>query len=145
MKKIKPGLVLELVANLLLSWLAYRLALPHWGEVGALYASAAPPLVWSLVEFVRTRRVDALSALVLFGIALSILTFALGGSARILLVRESLAAGAMGIVFLSRHFLSGRSSFILRVPRSRVNKKAARVTLSRTGATAHRYAHRLGS
>jgi hypothetical protein len=101
MKKIKPGLVLELVANLLLPWLAYRLALPHWGEVGALYASAAPPLVWSLVEFIRSRRVDALSALVIFGIALSIITFALGGSARILLVRESLAAGATGIVFLA--------------------------------------------
>jgi hypothetical protein len=101
MKKIKPGLVLELVANLLLPWLAYRLALPHWGEVGALYASAAPPLVWSLVEFTRSRRVDALSALVIFGIALSIITFALGGSARILLVRESLAAGATGIVFLA--------------------------------------------
>ncbi|WP_277182275.1 VC0807 family protein [Caballeronia sp. BR00000012568055] len=100
MKKIKPGLVLELVANLLLPWLAYRLALPHWGEVGALYASAAPPLVWSVVEFLRSRRVDALSALVIFGIALSIITFALGGSARILLVRESLAAGATGIVFL---------------------------------------------
>lgn len=100
MKKIKPGLVLELVANLLLPWLAYRLTLPHWGDVGALYASAAPPLAWSLIEFARTRRVDALSALVLFGIALSIVMLALGGSPRILLVRESLAAGATGIVFL---------------------------------------------
>ncbi|MDR5836867.1 VC0807 family protein [Caballeronia sp. LZ034LL] len=100
MKKIKPGLLLELVANLLLPWLAYRLALPHWGDVGALYASAAPPLVWSLAEFARSRRVDALSALVLFGIALSIVLLALGGSPRILLVRESLAAGATAIVFL---------------------------------------------
>jgi hypothetical protein len=100
MKKIKPGLVLELVANLLLPWLAYRLALPRWGEIGALYASAAPPLLWSLAEFARSRRVDALSALVLFGIALSIITFALGGSPRILLVRESLAAGATGMLFL---------------------------------------------
>jgi hypothetical protein len=100
MKKLKPGLLLELVANLLLPWLAYRLALPRYGEVGALYASAAPPLVWSLVEFVRSRRVDALSALVLFGIALSIVTLALGGSPRVLLLRESLAAGATGIVFL---------------------------------------------
>ncbi|KMQ79869.1 putative membrane protein [Candidatus Burkholderia pumila] len=100
MKKIKPGLVLKLVANLLLPWLAYRFALPQWGEVGALYVSAVPPLVWSLAEFVRTRRVDALSALVLFGIALSIITFALDGSPRILQVRESLAAGATGILFL---------------------------------------------
>ena len=100
MKKIKPGLVLELAANLLLPWLAYRLALPYWGDVGALYASAAPPLAWSIGEFARSRRVDALSALVLFGIALSIVLLAMGGSARILLVRESLAAGATGLVFL---------------------------------------------
>jgi hypothetical protein len=113
MKKIKPGLVLELVANLLLPWLAYRLALPHWGEVGALYASAAPPLLWSLVEFIRTRRVDALSALVLFGIALSIVTFALGGSPRILLVRESLAAGATGVVFLASLFFEKPLIFYL--------------------------------
>jgi hypothetical protein len=113
MKTIKPGLVLELAANLLLPWLAYRLALPHWGEVGALYASAAPPLVWSLVEFIRSRRVDALSALVLFGIALSIVTFALGGSARILLVRESLAAGATGLLFLVSMFFDKPLIFYL--------------------------------
>ncbi|MDR5774382.1 MULTISPECIES: VC0807 family protein [unclassified Caballeronia] len=100
MKKIKPALALELVANLLLPWVAYRLALPHWGNVGALYASAAPPLAWSLFEFTRSRRVDAVSALVLFGIALSIVLLALGGSPRILLVRESLASGATGVVFL---------------------------------------------
>ncbi|MDB5835021.1 MAG: hypothetical protein JWR14_4851, partial [Caballeronia sp.] len=63
--KIRAGLVVELAANLVLPWLAYRLALPHWGELGALYASAVPPVVWSLVEFARTRRVDALSILVL--------------------------------------------------------------------------------
>jgi len=67
---------------------AYRLALPHWGELGALYASAVPPVVWSLVEFARTRRVDALSVLVLLGIALSVVLMALGGSPRLLLMRE---------------------------------------------------------
>ena len=62
--KIRAGLVVELGVNLVLPWLAYRLALPHWGELGALYASAVPPVVWSLVEFARSRRVDALSVLV---------------------------------------------------------------------------------
>jgi hypothetical protein len=98
--KIRAGLVAELGVNLVLPWLAYRLALPHWGELGALYASAVPPVVWSLVEFARTRRVDALSILVLLGIALSIVLMALGGSPRLLLMRESMASGAIGIVFL---------------------------------------------
>ncbi|MEA3090158.1 MAG: hypothetical protein QOJ04_1500 [Caballeronia sp.] len=98
--KIRPGLVVELGVNLVLPWLAYRLALPHWGELGALYASAVPPVIWSLVEFARTRRVDALSILVLLGIALSVVLMALGGSPRLLLMRESVASGAIGVVFL---------------------------------------------
>jgi hypothetical protein len=98
--KIRAGLVVELGVNLVLPWLAYRLALPHRGELGALYASAVPPVVWSLVEFARTRRVDALSILVLLGIALSIVMMALGGSPRLLLMRESMASGAIGVVFL---------------------------------------------
>ena len=98
--KIRASVVVELTVNFLLPWLAYRLALPHWGELGALYASAVPPVMWSLMEFARTRRVDALSILVLLGIALSIVLMALGGSPRLLLMRESMASGAIGLVFL---------------------------------------------
>jgi hypothetical protein len=99
-RKLRAGLVVELGVNLVLPWLAYRLALPHWGTLGALYASAVPPIAWSLVEFLRTRRVDALSVLVLLGIAMSIVLMALGGSPRLLLMRESMASGAIGVVFL---------------------------------------------
>ncbi|NML32228.1 VC0807 family protein [Paraburkholderia antibiotica] len=98
--KIRPGFLLELVVNFLLPWLAYRLARPHVGETGALIASAVPPLVWSAIELVRFRRVDALSAMVIVGIVLSIGAMALGGSPRMLLLRESLVSGAVGVAFL---------------------------------------------
>jgi hypothetical protein len=98
--KLRPGFVLELAANFLLPWLAYRLALPRLGETGALVASAVPPIVWSLIELVRFRRVDALSVLVVTGIVLSVAAMALGGSPRMLLLRESLVSGAVGVVFL---------------------------------------------
>jgi hypothetical protein len=98
--KLRPAFVLELAVNFLLPWLAYRLALPHLGETGALIASAVPPIVWSLVELVRFRRVDALSVMVVAGIALSVAAMALGGSPRMLLLRESLVSGAVGVVFL---------------------------------------------
>ncbi|PRX26581.1 hypothetical protein B0G75_11883 [Paraburkholderia sp. BL18I3N2] len=98
--KLRPGFVLELAVNFLLPWLAYRLALPHLGETGALIASAAPPIVWSLIELARFRRVDALSVLVVAGIVLSVAAMALGGSPRMLLLRESLISGAIGVVFL---------------------------------------------
>jgi len=98
--KLRPALVAELAVNLLLPWVAYRLALPWYGEVGGLMASAVPPLAWSAVELARFRRIDALSAVVLLGIVLSIAALALGGGPRVLLMRESLAAGVIGITFL---------------------------------------------
>jgi hypothetical protein len=98
--KIKAGTFAELIVNLFLPWLVYRLTLPTLGSLGALYASAAPPLLWSLVEFAKVRRVDALSVIVLLGIGLSIAAMAIGGSAQILLVRESLVSGLIGVAFL---------------------------------------------
>ena len=59
-----------------------------------------PPLAWSIAGFVRARRVDALSLLVLAGIALSLVAFVGGGGARLLQLRERLVTGAIGLVFL---------------------------------------------
>lgn len=98
--KLRPAFVAELAVNLLLPWVAYRLAQPHWGEVGGLIASAIPPLAWSIVELVRFRRIDALSAIILLGIVLSLVAMAFGGSTRVLLMRESFASGAIGAAFL---------------------------------------------
>ncbi|CAB3779021.1 hypothetical protein LMG28688_00681 [Paraburkholderia caffeinitolerans] len=98
--KLRPAFVAELAVNLLLPWVAYRLAQPHWGEFGGLIASAIPPLAWSIVELVRFRRVDALSAVILLGIVLSLVAMAFGGSTRMLLMRESFASGAIGAAFL---------------------------------------------
>jgi hypothetical protein len=98
--KLRPAFVLELAVNFLLPWLAYKLAAPRWGEAGGLIASAVPPVLWSIVELARFRRVDALSVIVLIGIALSIGAMALGGSPRMLLLRESLVSGAIGVAFL---------------------------------------------
>jgi hypothetical protein len=98
--KLRPSFVLELAVNFLLPWLAYKFAAPRWGEAGGLIASAVPPVLWSIVELARFRRVDALSVIVLIGIALSIGAMALGGSPRMLLLRESLVSGAIGVAFL---------------------------------------------
>ena len=59
-----------------------------------------PPILWSLVEFARHRRVDALSVLVVSGIALSLLAMLGGGGVRFLQLREKLVTGAIGLAFL---------------------------------------------
>lgn len=93
-------LALDMAFNLVLPWLAYRLAEPLWGEFGGLLASALPPLLWSSIELIRHRRLDALSIIVLSGIALSLLALMLGGNPKLLLVRESLFSGLIGLAFL---------------------------------------------
>jgi hypothetical protein len=68
--------------------------------VDALIASSGPPILWSVAEFARHRRIDALSIVVLLGIALSLLAVLGGGSIRFLQLRERLVTVFIGIVFL---------------------------------------------
>jgi hypothetical protein len=89
-----------LPCNVLLPWLSYRVSEPHIGEAHAIMISAVVPLAWSLFEFARNRKVDVISILVLSGIALSLIAIAFGGSPRLLLFRESLVTGLIGLVMI---------------------------------------------
>lgn len=93
-------ILLEVSVNFALPYALFRLIQPELGDVGGLVAGAVPPLAWSVAGFVRVRRIDALSLLVLAGIALSLLALAAGGGARLLQLRERLVTGAIGLVFL---------------------------------------------
>ncbi|HEY0313536.1 MAG TPA: VC0807 family protein [Allosphingosinicella sp.] len=93
-------LLVELLVNFILPFIVYSYAEARLGEVRALLASSVPPILWSLAEFARHRRLDALSVLVLSGIALSLLAMLGGGGVRMLQFREKLVTGAIGLVFL---------------------------------------------
>jgi hypothetical protein len=104
MKKPDPAhlkFAAELVINIVFPWLTYRLAHPYTTEFAAIAWSAAPPTAWSLIELIRHRKLDALSILVLGGIALSLAALAFGGSPRMLMVRENLFTIPIGLLFLS--------------------------------------------
>ena len=90
----------ELAVNLVLPYVIYVAAKPRLGDVDALLCSMLPPLAWSVIEFARKRRIDALSLFILAGIALSLLAFVGGGSVRFLQLRENLVTGAFGLAFL---------------------------------------------
>lgn len=111
----KPGLIVRVAAylrkngaqvlsealvNFILPFVIYTYAEGPLGEVRALLASSAPPILWSLVEFARHRRIDALSVLVVSGIVLSLLAMLGGGGARFLQLREKLVTGVIGLAFL---------------------------------------------
>ena len=95
-----PALALDLAVNFALPVVVYDLLQGRWGEVNALLASAVPPLVWAVGGFVRKRRVDALSVMAMAGIALSLIAFAGGGSARFLELREKMVTLLFGLAFL---------------------------------------------
>ncbi len=95
-----PKLAGEALINFILPYIIYTLAAPRYGDVDALIASSAPPILWSIVEFARHRRVDALSMIVLGGIVLSLLAFLGGGGARFLQLREKLVTVIIALVFL---------------------------------------------
>lgn len=90
----------ELMANLVLPFVVYSLLHHRLGDVGALLASSVPPMLWSIAELLRHRRIDPLSLLVVGGIVLSILAAIGSGSARMLQLREKLVTGVIGLVFI---------------------------------------------
>jgi hypothetical protein len=69
--------------------------------VVALIASALPPLLWSGFELIKTRRLDAISVVVVASILFTVGATAFGGSARLIQVREALVTGAIGVLFLA--------------------------------------------
>jgi hypothetical protein len=95
---VKIGM--EVLVNFILPFLIYDAGKDRFGDVGALLASSVPPLLWSIVEFIRDRKVDAISILVLAGIGLGLLAFIGGGGVKVLQLRENLVTGLVGLVFL---------------------------------------------
>ena len=100
LRKNGRAAALEIVVNFVLPFAIFAMAEKPLGDVKALVASSAPPILWSIVEFARHRRVDALSLLVLVGIGLSLLAFIGGGGVRFLQLREKLVTVIIAFVFL---------------------------------------------
>ncbi len=94
------GVGTEILVNFVLPYVVYVGTKARIGRVDALLAASLPPILWALIEFLRKRRVDALSLFVLAGIVLSLVAFLGGGSVRLLQLREHLVTGILGLVFL---------------------------------------------
>jgi len=117
------GLLISVVLNALVPVVVYRLAKRYLSasEVTALSAAAIFPLGVSILEVSRTRTIDPVALISLMSIAVSMIAVALGGSPKLLLIRESLFTGAFGIAclvslalprplmfYFGRHFTAGR-------------------------------------
>jgi hypothetical protein len=95
-----PHVAAELGINFALPYLIYVQAERPLGQVLALVAASAPPMLWSVVRLARRRRLDAFSILALTGIALSMLAYLGGGGMTFLRIRERLVTAVIGLIFL---------------------------------------------
>jgi hypothetical protein len=119
----------EVLINFLLPYLIFRTTKAELGDVHALMLSSAPPIAWSIFEFVRHRRVDAVSMLALAGIGLSLLGYFGGGGVKFLQLRERLVTGAIGLIFLGSAAIN--RPLIYQLARARLSRQADTETLAR--------------
>jgi hypothetical protein len=111
--------------NALVPVLLYQLAHHYFSatELAALSIAAVFPLVWSIADLIRVGALDPVAVLSLASIGVSILAVAVGGSPRLLLIRESFFTGAFGVAcfvsllaprpimfYFARYFTAGRDS-----------------------------------
>jgi hypothetical protein len=101
----KFSVALDFLVNLGGPWIVYRLAEGSTSTFTALLLSTLPPIIWSVLQLLWKRKLDVISVLVIAGIAASLVATLLGGSPRLLLVRESFVTGIFGLVFLGSLWL----------------------------------------
>ena len=65
-----------------------------------LHAAALPLIAWMSLDLLRYRHFDALSAIVLAGVALSLLARLIGGDARMQAIEDPMVSGMIGASFL---------------------------------------------
>jgi len=94
-KDLLISLVLNVGVPLLIAYLLERYM--HTSEVVALSIASIVPIVNTIVELVRNRRLDLIAIFFLLGLLTSIIAVFLGGSAQLLVIRESLFTGALGL------------------------------------------------
>ncbi|WP_426454282.1 VC0807 family protein [Paenibacillus sp. S-38] len=93
-------LLVTLILNGLLPWGLYVWLSAHMSSMAALSIATLVPLADNAVQLIRHRRLDAFGSLMLFTLLLSLALVWMGGSEKILLVRESLITAGVGLFFL---------------------------------------------
>jgi hypothetical protein len=95
-----PALVVDGLCPFL-TYTLLRSYVPGVSEVMALGVGALFPATRGIVEIGHRRRVDVIAAIVLVGIAASIVALLVGGSPKLFLIRESFVTGALGLLALT--------------------------------------------
>ncbi|MFC5448892.1 GNAT family N-acetyltransferase [Paenibacillus aestuarii] len=96
----KRYIVFSLLINGIIPWLLYVVLAHFMTSILALTIATLVPLADNLVHLWKHRKLDALGSLMLFTFVLTLILAMLGGSEKLLLIRESLITGSVGLIFL---------------------------------------------
>ncbi|ANF98612.1 hypothetical protein AR543_04070 [Paenibacillus bovis] len=98
-----PGrkyIIMTLIINGLIPWLIYILLKPYMSSLTALSIATVVPLLDNLIHLYRHRNLDVFGSIMLFTFVLSLVMVLLGGSEKLLLMRESFITAGVGALFL---------------------------------------------
>jgi len=109
----KRYIVFNLLINGIIPWLMYMVLSHFMTSILALTIATLIPLVDNLLHLMKHRKLDALGSLMLFTFVLTLVLALLGGSEKLLLIRESLITGSVGLIFLGSLLLRQPLMFYL--------------------------------
>ncbi|REE81528.1 hypothetical protein A8990_11852 [Paenibacillus taihuensis] len=98
--------IFTLLINGVVPWALYVWLSDYMSSLAALSVATLIPLIDNLIYLAKHRKLDAFGSLMLFTFVLTIALVLIGGSEKILLVRESLITAGVGIVFLGSLFFT---------------------------------------
>ncbi len=94
------GLLRSIIISAALPVLIYQFASPRLSPVPTLALMALPPVLYTAYGWARTRSIDAISALALFALGISLLTTLFVHDPHLFLIRDSYLTGAFGLLCL---------------------------------------------
>ncbi|WP_135554433.1 VC0807 family protein [Paenibacillus cymbidii] len=94
-------IIVTLLINGVVPWLLYMWLSEYMNGLGALTIATLVPLFDNIVHLIRHHKLDAFGALMLSTFILTFVLVLIGGSEKLLLVRESLVTAAVGLAFLA--------------------------------------------
>jgi len=104
--KVIQSVIVSILINGLVPVVVYNLLLGHFSSFVSLLLATLVPLLDNLYHIVKYRKADAFGLFMLTGFILSLLAFLLGGSEKLILMRESLVTGILGLIFIGSLFYS---------------------------------------
>jgi uncharacterized membrane protein len=105
-RKVIQTIILSLVINGAFPVVVYNLLVDYYSSFVSLLIATLIPLGDNLYHIVKYRKADAFGLFMLTGFGLSLLAFVLGGNERLILLRESMVTGLLGMIFIGSLFFA---------------------------------------